>query len=202
MKKILLFFAFLSYTVAFSQCYIEGKSTLSVGENQIYTVKNNTAKCADCHAWTNAGNEVIIDGNRNQKDLKVKGNAAGNTMLSVEMDSDKGLLKCYKNIMVVPSLPKKLSEVEEDCDFNINGFKEQKINDSTVSYAPDNVVKNLQYIWIAEYENGEQKSSAEPTAKFNFTNTNGIRALKLNVKSSSCVRDFTKIYEANYWDFY
>ena len=28
MKKILFFFAILSCTVAFSQCYIEGKSTL------------------------------------------------------------------------------------------------------------------------------------------------------------------------------
>ncbi|SFJ14017.1 hypothetical protein SAMN05421638_2284 [Kaistella treverensis] len=202
MKKILFFFTILSYTAVFSQCYIEGKSVINVGESQVYTVKNNTAKCDDCHTWSSLDNIISLDGNLKQSKLQVKGISGGSTLLAMEMDSDKGLLKCYKTIRVISALPKKLSAVAEECDFDINGFKEMKANDSTVSYAPDNLVENLKYTWIAEYENGEQKSTNEPKANFNFTKENGIKALKLNVKSAHCVRDFTKIYDANYWDFY
>lgn len=202
MKKILFLLTLLSFTYGFSQCFIEGDSQIKAGESRVYTIKNNTAQCADCHQWSFFGGSVTLEGDVKQNTIKVKGNAAGKTILSLEMLSDKGIVRCSKNIDVIPPLSQENGSLISACDIGLDSFKEVKLSDGVVSFVPAKSESGLKYEWTAEYENGERKTSAEPTSQFSYSRENGIRSLMLRVMSSKCMRNFTKTYDANYWKFY
>lgn len=202
MKKILFLLTLLSFTYGFSQCFIEGNPNLTVGESQTYTVKNNTAQCIDCHQWTSFGGNISLEGDIKQNSIKVKGNAAGKTILSLEMISEKGLLRCSKTIDVLNKPSTDINLLSSACDIGLDSFKEVKVSDGVVSFIPAKTEGNLKYEWNAEYENGDKKSSAESTAQFTYSKENGIKTLMLRVMTDRCMRNFTKTYDANYWRFY
>ncbi|MBH1960400.1 MAG: hypothetical protein I8H68_09840 [Flavobacteriia bacterium] len=202
MKKILFLLTLLSFTFVYSQCFIEGNSQIKAGESEVYTIKNNTAQCADCHQWSSFGGNVSLEGDVKQHTIKVKGNAGGKTILSLEMLSDKGILRCSKNIDVVNPVSQENHSSTSACDVSLDSFKEVKVSDGVVSFVPAKSESGVKYEWTAEYENGDKKTSAEPTAQFSYSRENGIKTLMLRVTSSKCMRNFTKTYDANYWRFY
>ena len=202
MKKIVFLLTFLSFTFGFSQCFIEGNSQIKTGESQVYTIKNNTAKCSDCHEWTTFGGNVSLEGDVKKNTIRIKGNAAGKTILSLEMISEKGILRCSKNIDVVNAPAQELNTLSSACDIGTDSFKEVKISDGNVSFVPSKKENNWKYEWTAEYDNGEKKISTESTSQFPYSNENGIKSVTLKISTSKCMRNFTKTFDSNYWRFY
>lgn len=201
MKKILLLLTFLSFTYGFAQCYIEGNSSITVGETETYTLKNNAGQCTDCHHWSTFARNVTLQGDVKQSIIKVNAHGAGQFILSMDMLSPRGKVQCSKVIDVVP---KPSAEIYNSpvCDIGTEGFKEVKISDGTVSFVPSKAETHLKYEWTAEYDNGEKKISAESAAQFAYSKEKGIRSVSLKVYTSKCMRTFTKTYDANYWRFY
>ena len=201
MKKILLLLTFLSFTYGFAQCYIEGNSSITVGETETYTLKNNAGQCTDCHHWSTFARNVTLQGDVKQSIIKVNAQGAGQFILSMDMLSPRGKVQCSKVIDVVP---KPSAEIYNSptCDIGTEGFKEVKVSDGVVSFVPAKTEGSLKYEWTAVYDNGDEIKSAEHTPKFSYSKENGIKTLMLRVTSSKCMRTFTKTYDANYWKFY
>lgn len=202
MKKILFLLTLLSFTYGFSQCFIEGSPQIKVGETHVYTIKNNTAQCNDCHQWSSFGGNITLEGDVKQNTVKIKGNAPGKTILSLEMISDKGILRCSKTVDVLTPPSQEINAFSTGCDIGLDSFREVKVSDGVVSFVPAKTEASLKYEWTAVYDNGDEIKSAEHTPKFSYSKENGIKTLMLRVTSSKCMRNFTKTYDANYWRFY
>ena len=101
MKKFtflsLLFFGILLH----AQCTINGKSTINLNTEEIYSVANETAQCKDCHLWVGVGSSASISGDNRQSSVKLKANTAGRQVLSVAILTQQGLMQCSKNIDII-----------------------------------------------------------------------------------------------------
>ncbi len=214
MKKItflsLLFFGILLH----AQCTINGKSTINLNTEEIYSVANETAQCKDCHLWVGVGSSASISGDNRQSSVKLKANTVGRQVLSVAILTQQGLMQCSKNIDIIDNkiaasnnnnngVTTTLDPVQKpDCNIKISDFKEVKYSENVVSFFPLGDDNQYRYIWTAIYMDGREITSKEKVPQFPFTKTDGIKTVKLQMISDKCLKSLSKTYDNNYWEFF
>ena len=209
MKKLTLFLSLMISLHAFSQCVINGKSSLKISESETYSVENDNAQCRDCHLWTSVGGNLELQGDPRKNSIKIKSISGGKSVLTLTMLSAQGAVQCSKNIDILDAAMVDTGKQElptttttSNCDIEFNDYKEAKTADGTVVFLPDSKNSNYKYDWSLTFENGEVKASTEKNPQFNFAKDNGIKTVVLKITSPSCIRNFTKTYEPFFWKFY
>lgn len=208
MKKIASLFALFLFIISFSQCNISGKSSIKISEEETYSVPNEIAQCKECHLWISVGSNTAISTDNKLNFIKLKPNSAGRLILSATVLTSQGILQCSKNIDVLDNtkqsdnLDKATLTTINNCDIQINNYKEVKYAENIVSFFPNETNNDFRYEWIVNYANGESMKSNEKIPQFPFTKENGIATVKLKISSKVCLREFSKTYDANYWKFF
>lgn len=204
--------AILCSMLAFSQCTINGKSSIKILDEETYDVAPEAAQCKECHLWTSIGNNTSIIGGNKLSSIKIKANSAGNQVISLSILTQQGLVQCSKNINILNNeemgTPKNSYSVQPSntnvtpCDIDINNYKEVKYSENTVSLFPSNIDNNYKYQWTVTYENGEQMKSTEKVAQFPFTKERSITSIKLQIVSKKCIKGLSKTYGTDYWKLF
>lgn len=204
MKKIILAVLLMTSASAFSQCNILGKSSIGVSEPEIYAIENTPAQCKECHLWVNVGGNSTIESDNKLNSIKLKGKAGGREILSLTMLTPSGIIQCSKNIEILDAtkIAKSEPKAPNDCDIDVNDFKEVKYSEGVVSFFPSKTANEYKYTWVATYFNGEKSESNEKVPQFPYTKANGIEKINLKIVSKKCIRNSSKTYDSNYWFFF
>lgn len=210
MKKFtflsLLFFGILLH----AQCTINGKSTINLNTEEIYSVPNETAQCKDCHLWVGVGNSASISGDNRQSSVKIKANTIGRQVLSVAILTQQGLVQCSKSIDIIDKKTTAQNgttttiepEQKPDCNIKISDFKEVKYSENIVSFFPIGEDNQFRYIWTVTYFDGREVISKEKVAQFSFSKTDAPQSVKLQMVNNTCLRTLTRTYEKSFWEFF
>ncbi|MDO5616192.1 MAG: hypothetical protein Q4G16_08380 [Cruoricaptor ignavus] len=204
-KKIILGFGIFASFLLSAQCNITGKSTIGINDVETYTLQNDNAQCTDCHLWVTIGGNSQLEGDFRKSSVKLKPTSAGRTVLSLSVLTGQGLAQCSKNIDIVDSnsaVGNVQQKTNDDCDINVNNFKEVKYSDGIVAFIPSSTNNNFRYTWTVTFANGEQKESEEKVPQFPYNQGNGIVSVKMKIVSGVCLKNFSKTYEASYWKFF
>ena len=197
LTKSLLCIALLLFSfTASAQCYIDGSPTVYVGETQTYTVKNNKAKCGDCHEWSVAGQNVKVKEGK-QQTIQLTGTAQGTSMIFLKMQSPTGEVRCNKNLSILPAVVKQ----NADCDVFYSGFSEKKIGENKIGFVHKKS-DAYQYLWTATYADGQTQTSRDAEPQFNLTKENQLVKISVQILSAQCMRTYSKTYEQNFWAFF
>lgn len=206
MKKTILSTFLLISVGMYSQCDINGKSSINIIETETYTLNNDNAQCTDCHLWVTIGGNSQLEGDTRKNSVKLKPVSGGRTVLSLSVLTAQGISQCSKNIDVVNNVGKSLSDNAEqkptDCDINFSGFQEIKYSQAVVSFFPANIQNDYKYTWVVNYANGDQKTSTEKVSQFPLVKENIITSVKLKIISQKCMKDLSKTYDNNFWKFF
>lgn len=202
MKKTLVFYAFIVFSLGFSQCYIEGNSSMKVSEIDTYSVTNANAECADCHSWEITGENAVFEGDVKQSSVKVLPKKGGNFILTATLNSAKGNKKCSKIIEVLNNVALEPNTVSPNCDIKWIDYKNLKKSDGMVAFESAEKNDKNKFEWTVTYENGDQKTSTSENPQFNFSAENGIKTVSTKISTAKCTRTFTKNYETNFWKFF
>ena len=198
MKKNLFLFLLLSFSMVSAQCYINGNAIIKVSEEATYNVENNSAQCADCYLWENSGRSIEFAGNTKQSSVKAKAISVGRSILTLSMQTAKGLVQCNKIIDVIADHSAK----SPDCDIDFFSYADQKSSDGTVVFSHSNTENTYKFEWTAAYENGDLKTSVEKVPKFSYSKENGIQTATAKITSAKCTRVFTKNYDPYFWKYF
>lgn len=197
LNKFLAFAAFFIFSMSASaQCYIDGSPTVYVGETQTYTVKNNKAKCVDCHEWSFAGENIKLKESK-EVSLQITGMTAGTAMIFLKMETPNGEVRCNKNLSILPAVVKQ----NVDCDVFYSGFSEKKLTENKIGFMHKKS-DAYQYLWTATYADGQTQTSRDAEPQFNLTKENHLAKISVQILSAQCMRTYTKTYEQNFWAFF
>lgn len=197
MKRYLLLMLLFACQIAAAQCYVDGSPTLYIGETQLYSVENNSALCTDCHHWSAGSPTVSLVKPLNRKSVKITGVSEGTAVVYVKMQTAKGEARCSKNISVLPAVEKKT----EDCDVNFSGFFEKKVTDGKLTFVHEDIA-GYRYRWMAEFDDGLTEISENPHPVFNIGKGREIRKISVQILADSCLRTYSKTYEAGFWTYF
>ncbi len=199
MKKKLLFLSlFVVNTLAFAQCKIIGKPNITINEVAQYTVDVDS-RCSNCYEWRNLDNNLVIMNNENQKTVTVKGTGVGSGVLSVDVPTIEGSVRCTfpVNISYSGGSAPVMSN-SSDCDINIREVRDVIMSDDAIAFFPDLNDDNYRYYWMIEYLSGETMTSVEKVPQFPFNKTSmRLKTVKLRVTSRTCLKEYTKTYTAS-----
>lgn len=201
MKTLILTLFVLCPTFLLAQCEIWGKSKLSVGDLEVYTV-NKTAHCADCYSWTIPTDVFAVQGETKSKDIRLHADKVGNTTISVKVATKKGELSCSKTINISDNPQYSVNNTsgqEKKCDIEVTSLMGTKINDNEVGFSLDQPDAGFHYTWTVTYANGDQKQGNLSNPKFNNSPDNAIRTAKVVISSSKCFKEFSANYEPHFW---
>lgn len=205
MKKTLLLTAIAVYSVAFAQCKIVGNSQAKTTQPETYTIENDNAQCTDCHLWSVIGSNAAIDGEFRKNSVKIVPNSGGRIILSLTTLTSQGVSQCSKNIDIADNSVAATPSPEQNvnCDVEIKNFKEVKFAEGIVSFFPiEQNPKDFKFTWTVSYANGDKKESTEKVPQFPYSEANPINDVKVKIFSGTCLKSFTKNYEANYWKIF
>lgn len=196
-KRYLLLMLLFACQIAAAQCYVDGSPTLYIGETQLYSVENNSALCTDCHHWSAGSPTVSLVKPLNRKSVKITGVSEGTAVVYVKMQTAKGEARCSKNISVLPAVEKKT----EDCDVNFSGFFEKKVTDGKLTFIHEDIA-GYRYRWMAEFDDDLTEISENPHPVFNIGKGREIRKISVQILADSCLRIYSKTYEAGFWTYF
>ncbi|MBW8359828.1 MAG: hypothetical protein K0M63_08535 [Weeksellaceae bacterium] len=213
MKNTLIFGSLFLSVFAFSQCSINGKSSIRVLDEEVYSIAGDLAQCKDCHLWVNIGGNAYTVGDNRQNTVKIKATSGGREVISLAVLSPQGLVQCSKNIDILDSAQTSAAAPETSemapaaniavkCDIEVKGYKEVKYAEGTVSFFPDITKNDYKYEWNTSYATGETMQSTEKVPQFPYTKEKSITKVRLKIVSQKCVREYTKTYDASYWKFF
>jgi hypothetical protein len=213
MTKILILLSMLLSGFTFSQCSINGKSSIRVPDEEAYSIAVDVAQCKDCHLWVNIGDNASITGDNRQNAVKIKAISVGREVISLAVLTSQGLVQCSKNIDILDSeqnsaaVPEILETSPAEntavkCDIEVKGYKEVKYAEGTVTFFPEITKNDYKYEWNTRYATGETLQSTEKVPQFPYTKEKSITKVRLKIVSQKCVREYTKTYEASYWKFF
>lgn len=202
MKKFLLFFAVLNFSILFSQCAITGAETIEVGEKQIYKVTGQGDICADCYEWSYPDQKIIFEGETNKSEIKLKGSVPGDAVFSVKINSINNPLKCSKQIKVIEPTTNFRAGDNEKCEIQVEAFKEIKVGEKKVAFEAETAEENYTYLWTAFYRDGTQKKSTHRKPQFEVTNDHVIDKVEVQVTLKTCTKKISKSYHSNFWYFF
>lgn len=100
MKKNLLLLALVSCSLAFSQCYINGNSSLKLSEAILLHVVNVEPRCPTCFYWETNNNNIIFSGERNKPVAEIKAVSVGTSIVTAYVEVKNGILQCSKVINI------------------------------------------------------------------------------------------------------
>lgn len=197
----------------FSQCNIIGKNVISLNEKSSYVVENAKAQCDDCHLWKVSNDNSRIEGDMRTKSIAINPLSEGKTVLSLSVLTSKGMDQCSKEIEIVKPVaktnnnffqqnPERGENGKNDCNVDVNNFKEIKFAANSVSFVPNIASKEHDFLWTATYTNGEKRTSNYTISQFAFTKDNTIKTVSLEVKQGACVRTISKNYEGHFWMYF
>ena len=195
-------------TISYAQCTIEGKSFVQPDEEQTYTISGFTAQCTDCHLWTTIGGNANIISDTKKKSIEIKTTSAGRQILSATILTPEGMVQCSKNISIGAASNMDSSTAHspasnrENCDIATENYTEVKTSETTVNFYPNELNTNFQYQWKTVYFDGEIKNSTMPTPQFPFSKKKAIKSVQIKIISPKCIKQFTKSYDAQYWEFF
>ncbi|MCD9856174.1 hypothetical protein LUD75_15720 [Epilithonimonas sp. JDS] len=195
MKKYFIMVAGFLAANSYGQCTIAGNSTIKINENASYSV-DAKAQCEDCYSWKLDQN-LKTDGNLKSGVINVQALKIGKQTLSVSVFNVQSL-QCEKTIEVVDD---NQSVAKNKCGVNIDDFKEIKVNDSVISFFPNENSSDYSYEWMVTYANGEVKNSSEKIPQFFFSEINYVKLVKLKIinKIANCTVSISKNYDQYYW---
>ncbi|EKB61294.1 hypothetical protein [Bergeyella zoohelcum] len=207
MKKLGLFFAITVAHLAYSQCTIEGKSSIQPNVEETYTVTKATGQCTDCHLWVTIGGNAAIVSDTKKSAIQLKAGTSGRQIISATVLTSDGIAQCSKSIDIGSTASANVtnnnsSSNKENCDITTYNYTEVKTSDTTVNFYPNELNTNFHFQWKTTYFDGEVKNSTMPTPQFPFSKTKGIKSVNVKITSSKCMKEFTKSYEENYWRFF
>lgn len=214
MKKLLVLPLALISMVVYSQCSINGKDVISVGTTETYSIDNEVAQCKDCHLWSSVGGNATIQSDNRQNAIYLNAKNQGRQVISLSVLTPQGLRNCNKSIDIISQITpnsglqetnvdnSNLDKKENGCNIKVNNFKEVKYSENIVSFFPNVMAGDFKYTYTAYYDNGEEFSSNEKVPQFPYSKENGIKSVKVKILASTCLKEFTKTYEANYWKFF
>lgn len=199
MKTKLLMLCTAFFVQYFSgQCYIEGKSQLSVGETSTYSIANNTANCEECHQWKVIDNNTSIRSDSLKSSIQLKGISNGTSTITLSGTSAKGPFQCSKTINVVPVTPANITTENPKCDIKTANFTEQR-NGEMLILTPEIRKESFFYTWtlksgaeaiIKKAQNQELVLSKEESAN--------VTEIQLRIQSNKCMRTVNKTYPAGF----
>lgn len=179
----------------FSQCNIIGKSHIGFNETAEYTIDVD-AQCPDCYQWKNPNNNAIIMDNGIQKTIGLKGTGNGQTILHATVLTPQGVSTCSKVIEITGG---NNASSTFNCDIGITDIKEAKFSDDTIALFPNNSDgTTYNYLWTANYSNGESKTSNEKVPQLPYP----FKSIKLKVTSKKCLKEYSKTYDDNFWQYF
>ena len=193
--KLLILLASVLFQNFSAQCYIEGKSEISVGETAIYAIANNTAKCTDCHQWSVMDKNSSIQSDSLKSSIQLKALSGGITILTLTGTSDKGPFQCSKTITVSAQVPQNLNTENPNCDIKSALFTEQR-NGDTLTLVPTVRNESFFYTWTFVKPGEDPVTSKEQAPVINLTENNHskINEIRLRIHSNKCMRTVNKTY--------
>lgn len=207
-KKVLLP-AILGVNFLTAQCMIDGKSTIRISEEEVYTINRATAQCEDCHLWVTIGGNASFSIDNKKNTVKLKAGFSGRQVLSATVLTQDGVAQCSKNIDIVDAktqMPNQsnanVSTNSSNCDIEVSDYKEVKSTEGIVSFFPNVTNSSYQYNWTATYFNGDVMTSDLVNPQFPYSKTKGIKSVSVKVTSNRCIKRFSKNYEENFWRFF
>ena len=201
MKKNVLLFSLLSFSMAFSQCTISGADQIQVGERQNYTAELPADYVPSSYEWIYLDQKIIPQIDLNQNFLVAKGSDLGKSMLTLEIKNANGKIKCQKAITVIAPLTN-VFPAAPNCDIKIDGFTEVRVSNETVVFEPSSSEGKYTYNWIVTYRSGKKELSTQKSGKFSYSNQNVIDQVELELKEGRCSKKITKPYDTNFWYFF
>ena len=202
MKKFLFAITLLNFSFGFAQCTITGADQLQVGERQIYTATSSDPECADCYRWSYMDQKILLESDTQKNDLTIKGAVPGEALLSLEIKTKNGTVKCDKLIKVIAPTSNILTNDNVKCDIGVTSFKEVRVADNKVSFEPENTDKNLSYSWTVFYRGGTIKKSTDKKPQFDYSDNHVIDKVEMEVFLNRCSTKFSKSYDTNFWYFF
>lgn len=202
MKKILVFYALIVFSFAYSQCYIQGNDTMKIAESATFSVMNATADCADCYSWEIIGANATFEGDIKQSTVKILPNKGGNIILTATLKSTNGDKQCSRNIQIMNNVKLDPNEISANCNISWINYKERKSTDDEVVFESTDKNEKYQFSWTVTYNNGDVKTSNSATPNFKFSKENGISKVVTKITTVKCTRTFTKNYEKNFWSYF
>lgn len=202
MKKILVFYALIVFSFAFSQCYIQGNDTMKVSEISTYSLMNAKSECADCYSWEVIGENAKLEGETKQSSVKILPTKGGNFILTASLKSANATKQCSKSIQVLNNIALDPNAISANCDIKWTDYKERKTADDEVVFESADKNEKYQFSWTVTYNNGDVKTSNSATPNFKFSKENGIIKVVTKITTVKCTRTFTKNYEKNFWSYF
>ncbi len=202
MKKLFVLFLLSMFHWVEAQCFINGKSTIYVSQEESFTV-DQLAQCKECYQWSvSSTNDATIVSDYKTNEVKVKGLRVGRVTLTLSMLTNNGLVQCNKSIDVIEgnSVAGTSSTTKIlNCDIDINDFKELRYADNQIIFVPNDSSKNLTYQWVVRYQQGDEKRFEGRVPNVDYSVANPINEVRLIINSTVCTRKFSKTYPESFW---
>ena len=200
MKKTYTLFALILFIFGAAQCTIQGPAQLQIGDKQIYSIAEKPANCTDCFQWAHGDQKIILEGNTQRDSLIIKGAVPGNAILSLNVKSAEGVLKCQKTIEVVAG--KELYLNSEKCKIDVSSFSFVKNPEGIIVFKPAETNHAYSYDWTIFYGDGTKQTSKEINPQFKVSAQMPIVKVELIVSSVQCTRRIVANYQSYFWITY
>lgn len=202
MKKKLTLGTLLFPFVLFAQCEFFGKTTIKIGEEQAYSIKQNSDICNTCYDWSIDSNKAKMISSTNKNTILLIATEEGKFDIHVK----KGNFDCYQSITVEPdskSIPLKEENVSSECNFKLSKLSEIKINDELLTFVPIfNIENDYTCNYEVIYDNGDIVTSKKINPIFVYSKFNPIKKVKIKTNNKTCYKEFVQNYTQEYWDFF
>ena len=203
MKNFILIFLLGITNWLSAQCFINGKTTLFLNQEETYTV-DEVAQCKECYHWTVGNSEdVKLISEPKCNSIKLKGAKVGRVNLSISMLTNNGVIQCSKSIDVIAQntvTGTASTSAPLNCDIDVTDFKELRYSENQVVLIPNETQKSFSYQWIVVYQSAGEKVIDEKVPTVLCSLDDPIKEVRLRNNSPVCTRKFSKTYPVSFWN--